>query len=221
MDIKKQVYSYIYGILLTDGNLSLYTRNRGKVTLEISEKDRDILYQINKLVPGGIRHRQRVTNFSNGKIFVSFTWENHKKEFREELMSYGFPYENKSENALPPSSEYNEKGFWRGVIDGDGSLGYTANGFPFLSFVTKSEQLKTAYLKFLLTHFEIAKLPNRNTRDFIYNICVYKENAQRVSDFLYKNSGIFIPRKYNKYLEVKRWVRPLTMKKKGFDWRTK
>lgn len=41
------IESYIYGLLVTDGNLSLSTRNRGRVILEISEKDEDIITYIN------------------------------------------------------------------------------------------------------------------------------------------------------------------------------
>ena len=35
----------------------------------------------------------------------------------------GFPIENKTINARPPICKYDINAFWRGVIDGDGSLG--------------------------------------------------------------------------------------------------
>ena len=45
------IESYIYGLLITDGNLSLSTRNRGRVILEISEKDEDIIDKLLTLIP--------------------------------------------------------------------------------------------------------------------------------------------------------------------------
>jgi hypothetical protein len=199
---------------LADGNLSLNSRNRGKVALEISGRDSEILYKINQVISGNISSRKRITNFSKGKSVVFMAWKNCKKEFRDELMSYGFPSENKSEQSAPPNTDYDKKGFWRGVIDGNGSLGNTGQGFPFLSLVTKSENLSIAYLNFLKLGFSINKTTTRNVRDSIYNICIYKEDAQRVSKFLYENSDIFISRKYNKYLEIIKWIRPFNMRKK-------
>ena len=40
MDIKEK--SYVFGLLVTDGNLTLLERNRGRVQLEVNEKDKDI-----------------------------------------------------------------------------------------------------------------------------------------------------------------------------------
>ena len=58
--------SYIYGLLITDGSMYLTTRNRGKVTLEISKKDEDIVMKLNKLIPKSkIHERVRNTNFKN------------------------------------------------------------------------------------------------------------------------------------------------------------
>jgi hypothetical protein len=40
--------SYLIGLLQTDGNVYETTRNRGRITLELSEKDCDIIEKINK-----------------------------------------------------------------------------------------------------------------------------------------------------------------------------
>ena len=58
--------SYIYGLLITDGSMYLTTRNRGKVTLEISKKDEDIVMKVNKLINKSKIHKiVRNTNFNN------------------------------------------------------------------------------------------------------------------------------------------------------------
>lgn len=69
-----EIDSYIYGLLITDGCLMLSTRNRGKVYLEVSIKDGDIIDKLYNLIPDSnqIRYRTRNTKFSNNystKIF--------------------------------------------------------------------------------------------------------------------------------------------------------
>lgn len=156
--------SYIYGLLITDGSLYLSTRNRGRVTLEVNEKDKDIVEKLYNEIPNSkIKERTRNTNFKNEystKIFF-----NSRLEFREKLISQGFPVKDKTLVASIPSINFNKYHFWRGVIDGDGSLGITSNNIPFISLVTKSENLKNEYLNFLFTELGVIKNINRNKRD--------------------------------------------------------
>ena len=170
MDIKEK--SYVFGLLVTDGNLTLLERNRGQVQLEVNEKDKDICEKLFHLIPGShLSSRERDTNFKNN--YKSCIFRNGQLAFRQELIDFGFPTENKTLTASIPSQDYSIPDFWRGVIDGDGSIGFTAKGVPFLSLVTKSENLKQEYCKFLSDNFGIEKKINRNTRDNVYNITVF------------------------------------------------
>ena len=75
--------SYIFGNLVTDGNLYLTSRNRGRVQLEISKKDEDLVDKLLELVPFSSKDsRKRKTNFSKSEVeFVRF--RNTKMEFRK------------------------------------------------------------------------------------------------------------------------------------------
>jgi len=198
----KEEHAYIYGLLLADGNLYLNTRNRGRITLEISERDKDILYVIQDIAEGQIHSRKRSTNFTNGEVKEFYNWANTKIEFRHELMEYGFPIEDKCLECDVPNILYNEIGFWRGYIDGNGSIGISAEGKGFVSVTIKSEKLKDAYVKFLLNKFGIDKNIHRNKRDDIYNIMVIKDHMQ-VLNYLYKDATIYINRKYNNYIMLR------------------
>ena len=45
-----RIESYIFGLLITDGNIYFAKeRNRGRVTLEISERDKDIVEKLHEL----------------------------------------------------------------------------------------------------------------------------------------------------------------------------
>ena len=118
----------------------------------------------------------------------------------------GFPKKDKTIVAAPPQTKYSEKDFWRGVIDGDGSLGLTGAGLPFISLVTKSENLKNEYLKFLEKYLGLKKNINRNKRDAVFNIMSNSGNAIKIVDLLYSNNPpIYLDRKYNKYTEMITW----------------
>lgn len=194
--------SYIFGLLITDGSMCLNTRNRGNVRLEVSEKDFDIVEKLFNEIPGSkISSRIRNTNFS--KNYKTSIFSNYKKEFRDFLINCGFPIKDKTNLADKPKIDFNIPNFWRGVIDGDGSIGITSKGLPFISLVTKSENLKESYLSFLKDNFKIEKKINRNKRDNVYNIMVSGPKSIPIIKYLYiDNLGISLNRKYNKAKEI-------------------
>ena len=198
--------SYLFGLLMTDGSLSLQERNRGKVTLELQKEDSQLLQQIYEKVPNSsLRERTRDTNFKEG--YTSSIWSNSQLEFRTWLIDNGFPTEEKTWNACLPSSDFSIKDFWRGAFDGDGSLGFIKDGSPFMSFATKSEILKVSLLELLQKEFGIVKNINRNKRDNIYNIVIKNEDAQNFAHYLYDDCEVSMPRKLQKAKEIFNWVR--------------
>ena len=198
--------SYIFGLLGTDGSMNLSDRNRGNVTLEVNIKDRDICEKLFSIIPNSsLKERTRDTNFKED--YHSIVFSNHQLSFRQELIDFGFPLEDKTNLISIPSQEYSERDFWRGVIDGDGSLGFIQRGTPFLSLVTKSENLKQEYCKMLYEKFGIEKDVHRNQRDNVYNIVVSNEDALKVIHYLYDDSSLYLNRKYEKALETYSWVR--------------
>lgn len=203
MTIEEQ--SYVYGLLGKDGSLYLQDRNRGRVTLEVSERDADIVEKLCLLIPNStISRRERSTNFS--EYYKTNAFCNYHIEFREWLIALGYPTEDKSNRFTVPKGEYSERDFWRGVIGADGSIGYIADGSPFLSLVIVGEKLKEEYVK-LLSKFGITKIIKRNKRDGVYNVVLKNEDAQSVAEYLYGGSNLYIQRKYNSYKEVMKWKR--------------
>jgi LAGLIDADG-like domain len=205
--------SYVIGLLQADAHHAGYSRNRGKVTLEIRASDRQILEFLQEIFPvySSIRERTRDTNFKQGA--KSVIWTVCDLDVRSSLLALGLPTGDKSETITPPTFDYSAPDYFRGLFDGDGSLGYTKKGFPFLSFITKSALMAKEYEKFLHGVTGKLKRTNPNTRDQVYNICVWKEDAQAVASYFYTTSNISLGRKYQSYLEVMKWVRPLTMRK--------
>ena len=74
IDLKMPEHAYFYGFALTDGNLYESSKNRGRLTIEISSQDCDLLKSFTKIfnVKSSYSERLRKTNFSNNNL-ISFS----------------------------------------------------------------------------------------------------------------------------------------------------
>jgi hypothetical protein len=134
-------------------------------------------------------------------------------QFSKEVQDLGLPCGKKSDLIKPPNGKFSKVDYFRGLLDGDGSLGTTAQGFPFVSFVTSSEFMAIAYLQFLQKLTGKHKKLKRNKRDSVYNIVVYKEDAVQLVATLYYPHCFAMSRKYKKAQLVQRWKRPKDMRR--------
>lgn len=214
MDLEVAEHAYIFGLFQTDGHLQQSSRNRGKLTIELKSTDSQILHDIQAYIPhySSIYNRSRTTNFG---IITTSTLNIFDMEFRKEINAYGIPYGKKSNIVDIPTVPFIELDYFRGIIDGNGSLGFTSAGFPFLSLVTKSEHIAYAYIKFVESIIHKTKATTRNKRDGIFNICVYKEDAQLLAKALYYPNCLSIHRKYAIAASINTWIRPSTMRRKS------
>lgn len=206
--------SYFLGLLITDGSIYINRKNqnKGKITIELKYDDKFTLENMVNLFPfpSYLYTRVRSTNFSNNSKTI--TWNCSRKEMRDWLLSINIPFGKKSQTIKYVQGTSKEH-FWRGVIDGDGSLGFTKDGLPFISLVTASEQLRNDYLEYI--HSVTGKKFNsqRNVRDGVYNILIFKENAVLVAENLYPGGEYnFIPRKKQMANQIREWKRPDTMR---------
>ena len=196
--------SYIYGLLITDGYLNKKNNKIVGIGLEVNIKDLDIVEKLHNVIPfSSIYYRSRKTNFSDN--YDSCIFQYNRKDLPNKLIEYGFPVDNKTFLARAPLIEYDKVAFWRGAIDGDGSLGLRKNGNAFLSFTTQSEDLKKDFCLFLQSITGRQYNPNRNKRDNIYNIGCNGHSAEKVIKILYENidkDDLFLNRKYNKMKDI-------------------
>lgn len=211
--LKNPFYAYLFGLIQTDGHLYQNTRNRGRLSIEVSKRDEELLIKLQKRLPfnSTISERIRQTNFKSE--YNSVIWKVYDKRFRDFLIMNGLPSGRKSETISTPVVEYSKIDYIRGLIDGDGSLGLTAKGFPFLSLITASADITKEYLSFLKSVTNKEKTTTANKRDNVFNIAVYKEDAQSVVRILYYKDCLALPRKLQKAKEVLSWQRPITMKR--------
>ena len=201
LDLSNPDHAYFFGFIQMDGSLYSNTRNRGKLTIEISKKDIHILKSFQKIIPlySSIYIRTRETNF---KLHTSATLTVFDWDFRKELNSIGLPYGRKSNIISVPTSTYSEVDYWRGVIDADGSVGISSNGVPFITLTTKSHTLKNSFCSFLKRSINFSPSIKRNRRDQIYNFTIANDNAMLLVQLLYYEGCLALKRKKKSATEI-------------------
>ncbi|MGQ4382752.1 hypothetical protein [Streptomyces sp. SAS_270] len=212
MDLKDPNYSYMFGFLQADGHLAQQSRQRGRLTVEIHARDIELLREFQKLTPynSSIRERTRSTNFV--ETAHSAIWTLCSLEARTLLNGLGLPYGRKSKEIAPPRGQFAPRDYLRGVIDADGSVGYTGQGYPFISLTTQSTAIG-AYLCFYAGKITGAERTlKRNARDGIYNILYTKENAQELAAHLYYKDCLSLKRKQTSADSLGAWIRPADMR---------
>ncbi|MGW7268672.1 hypothetical protein [Streptomyces sp. NPDC054842] len=212
MDLRNPEYAYMFGFLQADGHLAAGTGRKGSLTVEISARDVGILREFQRLTPysSRITTRTRATNFSASH--TSVTWHLCALEARTRLTALGLPQGRKSSVIKPPRVEFSRRDYLRGVIDADGSVGFTGQALPFVSLTTASTAIG-AYLCFYARKLTGAERSmRRNARDGIYNLVYTKEAAQELAAHLYYPGCLALDRKREAAASLGAWSRPVGMR---------
>lgn len=220
IDLTIPGHAYLFGLLQADGHMSRESKNRGRISIELKAGDAATLEALKHLLPvnSSLMTRRRDTNFK--MQYCSVVWSAWDLGLRTQLNALGLPYGRKSDVVAPPSSAFSEPDYFRGLIDGDGSLGITGAGFPFVSFVTRSTAMLKAYLALIVEVTGKIKRSEANTRDQIYNVCVYKEDAQALTRYLKYPGSLCLARKAALAEQIVAWRRPSQMRRVTWERRT-
>lgn len=212
LDLLRDEHAYFYGLALSDGSIpSRPGRLTGssQVVIEIRASDDDVLRSLTKVLPWKftLRTRTRPSVF-DGSNYTSTVLACHEVDLRRQMIAAGFPVGAKSKVCRPPIKDYNAHAFWRGYLDGDGSIGMTAGGIPFVSLVTVSAEMQGAYCDFIA---EVAGYPpsvSRNARDRAWNVMLTRDRALSLIEAVYGGASLAIQRKITKADEALSWVKP-------------
>ncbi|KAA0935954.1 hypothetical protein FGF04_16915 [Streptomyces apricus] len=212
MNLRNPDYAYMYGFLQADGHLAKGTGRKGRLSVEINARDIEILRAFQRLTPynSSITERTRSTNFA--ETHHSATWTLHSLAARTRINELGLPYGRKSEKIAPPRVEFAGRDYLRGVIDADGSVGYTTQGFPFVSLTTASTAIGAYLCSYAQKVTGAERTIKRNARDGIYNILYTKEAAQELGKRLYYPGCLSLQRKQTAAESLATWLRPADMK---------
>lgn len=214
LDLERPEHAYLLGFLMGDGHLAEGPGRKGRLQVELSAVDTDHLHALAALLPGSVvSGRRRTTNFS--EQHVSGVLSCCRADVRSALKAAGLPAGRKDAVIAPPTAPYSERDFARGLIDADGSLGFTAAGRPFLSLVTTSPAIATWWCKVLLRETGAERSHAPNARDGARNVMVVSDPAARAAGWLYRDGDLALARKARRAREVREWVRPDGMRRRA------
>ncbi|WP_329099743.1 LAGLIDADG family homing endonuclease [Streptomyces sp. NBC_01439] len=211
MDLTDPRYAYMFGFLQADGHLSQQSRQRGRLTVELNVRDIDLLHEFQRLTPynSSVTERTRATNFASASHTA--VWACSALEARTIINELGIPYGRKSKTIAPPRVDFSRRDYIRGVIDADGSVGYTGKGFPFVSLTTASTAIGAYLCHYAKKITGAERTIKRNARDGVYNILYTNEAAVELASHLYYDGCLALERKKAAAGSLGAWTRPADM----------
>ncbi|MED4883897.1 LAGLIDADG family homing endonuclease [Bacillus smithii] len=204
--------AYWLGFIMADGCVRKTARNH-ELCIKLKGSDIHHLKKFNKCINGNIE----VTKFTREGIFSDQRYNTGKKyegcqirlyssEMVNDLISHGvYPDKSHKDISIPNLSNDLKWHFIRGFLDGDGhikvpkknkkygyEIGFTCNSESFLM------ELKSFFNLFnIKSHI----YPNRN----YYRLQIrHKKSIITFLKCCFDNASIFLERKYNKYLQLKK-----------------
>lgn len=215
-------WAYFMGLLHTDGHMrkDKKTPNGGSIIINLKHSDASILKRLRFLFGGSVLHRYEKTNFSKNKLYHSVRLLIYRFPIRNELLQNGMPYGAKSKTINPPTKSYSEADYWRGVIDGDGSLGMNNLNKPYISLEVASKDIILAFNEYVKKTIGKTTISNLNKKK-MYASKLNVEDAQKLVSILYYPGCLGITRKIRRAKKVLAWKRPPNMIMKSPPWPAK
>lgn len=198
------VAAYFVGLLLTDGHVRR-KRNRGsyEVCFSQSEPRQDVVYKLKEFLgtdkPVFIRpakdNRRRVHSL-----------EVASKRIYELLGTYGVIPRKTSRQVVNPVF-YNNRSFWLGVFEGDGSIRRNRKNSMVLSFGNTSPDLMDRWIAFCETVVGVGNVgvcshqyPSGNIQRQAF---VCGDRAFKLAEHLYEGATVYSDTKYAVYAAMK------------------
>lgn len=205
--------AYWLGFLYADGSINRFYKNEKlkSMTLELglAYKDREHLEKFKNCLESNIPIFEK-TNKLNGEEYKSVRIQLNNTKICYDLCDLGCT-PNKTFDVKFPTFDIVPKEFMRdfirGFFDGDGCISISEmNGKPHIILViTGVCDILQSISDFLISENIIRiqpKIRKDERRKFTYNVFFYGTDSNKdILDYLYKDSNIYLDRKYNQYID--------------------
>jgi hypothetical protein len=182
---------YWIGFLYADGHIRK-EGSESSIEVEIELKDKEHLIKLAKFVGSNKEPKQ----YSDNSCTIRF----YSKKMQQRLRELGLSHD-KSYTAKPHYLLKDSPDFWRGVVDGDGSLSNQLNCA--LLHLCGTEETITSFINYL----NINGLDTKAIARFCKGTsCLHQVNFSckkgiYTANLLYKDASVYLDRKYKTYLE--------------------
>lgn len=190
--------TYIFGLIMSDGNLSKQGRNKNRNIIRIGLNDYDLIQELHSYIK--LNHKiytqkNQHTLYYHNEDAVLFMKENELQENKSITLRY----------PINIPSEFMGQ-FIRGFFDGDGSVIFTKNKYNTyvqVSFTCGSYGFLEVLKQILKDTYDINSQiydDGRKNNDSFYLKITRNSDVRRFRDCIYNNKTIYLQRKYDKFL---------------------
>lgn len=198
-EIDNEEKAYILGFILADGYIN---EPKGFIRIKVSNKDIDILKKMSKVFR--LDDNDIKSEIHSETLNINSYITLNRKSIINRLKSYNI-FQGKSGKEVP---FYNildnlKRHYIRGIFDGDG---HVSSDFQILGFCGSHEVL--TFIKNEINN-NVSLRFNKNTQPKIYKegniykLKYYGINIRNILEWMYKDSTIYLDRKYNIFLKEK------------------
>lgn len=183
--------AYWLGMIATDGTIR---KNKNRNEIVLSLKIEDVIHIEKFLKDIGSSSKVYYTTRNGSKqAYASIC----SKQLKKSLINLGIT-PNKSLTIVPPKlPKCLERHFWRGCIDGDGSIFRAKKEIAWHCSYNGTFEMVNQFVKFLQNNGIAFKKPYK--RGNIYSVSYdSKESVKNLLNLLYSNAIVFLDRKFNK-----------------------
>ena len=195
--------AYILGFIAADGCVT-----NKEIKISLHSKDTEILEKF--IFEIGLKNKEvkhySVKNSFNQRLTPISTLSFGVKEMITDLQNLGFDNRKTVSLKFPDIEEQYYLDFIRGYCDGDGS--FTRDKNNKYTFSLEGTELFLNFIKEYLSLTYNVKFNTKLYKRYDTENCCYtlkasgKNNVIKILDLLYKNSNLYLERKYNKYLNI-------------------
>lgn len=191
-DTDEENCAYFYGWIVSDG---CYTNN--SIVLSIHSKDVEVLENLKAYV--GTENKISVGTQKDSRsntVYQTCSFYFKHDAMIERLVAFGLEPRKSTKETCPEVFKFNRH-FWRGMIEGDGSIAKKSNEFTLVG----SESIIKDFANYCYSLFPECK-PNFYVKGnlHVFSLCS-KVYSKQILDELYRDCNHKLSRKYNIYLE--------------------
>jgi DNA-binding transcriptional regulator WhiA len=201
-DVLTEEALYWIGFLYADGYV-IKKNNRHLISIDLATKDKSHLEKFKTFLSAGVSIRDSKRKKRDSVYYTSIITISSKPLF-DRLTQLGFT-NNKTYDATVHPDLISYSAFWRGVFDGDGWVSNTHTRdykYPWVGLcgTINTVQSFIDFVKKTIPTTVIQARHKKNTKNN-YETAFVNEVGKKVLHLLYKDSTVYLDRKYQKYLE--------------------
>ena len=181
--------AYWLGIFLTDGSTS-----SRRIRLSFKQSDEEHLYKFKRDI--GSNHP---ITYQCKDIYTQACIDVTNKYMHNALVNKGIISNNKRVHQLNNF----ERDYWRGAIDGDGTLSRDRKVISLCGTRETCILFKKFCRKHVKTKSKVAKVKDKN----LWTFGLHGDVAFKIVEVLYADSKVYLDRKYQIFLDWERWYK--------------